>query len=406
VITEYKPDAVGITSMTYELHSAFEDCSSIKAVFPNMPIVLGGSHISGLPNKTMEAAPSLDFGVFGEGESTATELFSAIRSGSDISSVKGIAFRSGDKITVNETRELIQNLDSLPFPDYDKLDLTRYRYLQKGWRKRGFMSMVTSRGCPFKCTFCAHAVFGRQVRMHSAEYIVNHMQFLNKKYHISGFGIMDDTFTINKNRVMEVCEQIKSREMDIIWFCFSSVKTIDSEMLTAMKQAGCVKISYGVESGDPVIQKNLEKNLNLDTVKEVFTLTKKAGIESLAFFMLGSKGETRETITRSKAFARTLDADFINVAVLCPLPGSDIYDEYKDTLPQDWSRFQITPYKKLPVLQLGDLSTKDLHDEMLAFNRSFYLRPSYLLSRARKIRSLDDALFYTGKALSVVREWF
>jgi radical SAM superfamily enzyme YgiQ (UPF0313 family) len=406
LVRDYRPDAVGITSMTYEISSAFEDADSLKENFPDLPIVLGGSHATSLPERTLRDNPHVDVAVIGEGERVGEALFGALGRKDSITSIAGIAYRNGDSIIVNPRPAAIENLDTLPFPNYDQIDINDYRYRQKGWENRRFMNMVTSRGCPFPCTFCAHAVFGRQVRKHSAEYIVRHMTMLYERYGVRGIGIMDDTFTIDKKRVLDVCDLLGRNKMDLIWFCFASVTTVDEEMLVAMRRAGCVKISYGVESGNREIQRKIRKNLDFDVVKHVFELTKSSGIESLAFFMIGSPGETTATIAESKALARKLNADFINVAVLCPLPGSDIFEEFKERLPADWSRYQITPFKKQPVLQLGELSVDQMQKEMKKFYRDYYLRPSYILSRIRKIRSKEDIAFYVKKALSVSKEWF
>lgn len=406
IIRNFKPEVVCVGSMTPEIFSAYNDIDVIKKNFPEIRIILGGTHISSVTERTMEENPNVDIGVIGEGENVIYPLIKAIEEKKSLKGIKGVAYRNKKEIMINPRTELVKDLNKLPFPDYSLVDINDYAYRQRGWDNRRFMSMITSRGCPFQCTFCSHGVFGRTLRMHDAEYIVKHIELLYNEYGIRGIGFVDDTFTINKQRVLEFCDLMIKKKLDVIWYCFANVKTVDKEMLTAMKRAGCVKISYGVESGDEEIQKKIKKYLDLNQVKEVFDMTNRIGIETLAFFMIGHPGETKETIRKSKEFAKKLKPDFVNVSILCPLPGSDIYDQFKETLPKDWSRYQMTPFVKQPVLQLGELSLNELQKELKKFYRDFYFRPSYILSRILKVRKFEDLLFYIRKVLAVSKDWF
>jgi anaerobic magnesium-protoporphyrin IX monomethyl ester cyclase len=405
-VAEERPDIVGFTSMTYDIQSVHQDITLIKQQFPGITTLLGGTHVTSLPERTLTENRYIDIAVIGEGERVIDVLFDHLADHSSLKGIKGIAWRDGDTIVMNPPEAFIENMDTIPFPDYDLLTIDDYRYSQRTWEKRRFMSILTSRGCPFPCTFCARSVFGKQVRLHSAEYVVRHIEFLYHTYGVRGIGIMDDTFTINRQRVLDICRMLQAKQLDLIWFCFSSVNTIDQEMLTAMAQAGCVKISYGVESGNREIQKKIRKNLDFEKVANVFNWTRAAKIESLAFFMIGNPGETRQSIQESKQLAKRINPDFINVAILCPLPGSEIYEEFKHQLPTDWSRFQITPFHALPVLQLGELTSDEMRREMKRFYRDFFLRPAYIWSRIKKIRSLADIRFYVQKALSLYQEFF
>lgn len=400
------PDVVGFTSMTYDIQSVNEEISIIKKHLPETVIVLGGTHVTSLAKSTLEENADIDVAVIGEGERVICTLFDRLAKGASLNDMRGIAFREGDVLTVNPVEEFIDDIDSIPFPDYNLIDLDDYGYSQRGWENRRFMSILTSRGCPFPCTFCSRGVFGKKVRMHSADYVVDHIEHLYRDFGVRGIGVMDDTFTINKQRTLEICRKLEEKKLDLIWFCFSGVNTIDEEMLMAMKRAGCMKISYGVESGNREIQKAIRKNLDFAKVEQVFAATHKVGIESLAFFMIGNPGETKGSIAESRALAKRLRPDFVNVAILCPLPGSEIYEQYKDQLPTDWSRYQITPFNALPVLQLGELTLDEMHREMKRFYRDFYLRPAYIWSRIRKIRSLTDVRFYFSKMVSLCQEFF
>ncbi|PIO03989.1 hypothetical protein COT48_02735 [Candidatus Woesearchaeota archaeon CG08_land_8_20_14_0_20_47_9] len=400
-----KPGVVGISSMTSEIFSAYSDAGLVKDMLPNCTVVLGGVHASALPEQSLRECRFVDAVIAGEGEQVFSELVDDIQEGRPISDVPGVYYRTKAGVGANKRPDLIRDIDSIGFPAYNLLDIKKYRYSQKGWTSLRFTTMMTSRGCPYACTFCAHSVFGRRVRFHSVEYVVDCIEFLYRRLGIRGIGFMDDTFAINPKRVIRICRAIKMRGLKIIWYCICNVNTITFPLLKEMRSAGCVKISYGLESGDPEMLAKVKKVITLKQAERVVEMTKKAGIETLAFFMIGFPGETRASLARTKEFAKAVKPDFVSIAILCPFPGSDMYEEHKKKLPKDWKRYQMTTVEELPIAQLGELSVEELQQELKGFYREFYLRPSYIASRIAKIRSIEDLRFYVNKAAVVSKLW-
>ena len=405
IIWEEEPATVGYSLFTPEVASVFHDLQKIKNVYPDIMTVLGGPHPSALPIETMQECADVDVVVAGEGEQTLVELMGVMRNGKSFSEIKGICYRSGKDIVRTAARPLIEDIDTLPFPAYDLLDMDKYIYWQKGFSGQRYMNIISSRSCPNKCTFCSNAVFGRRVRYRSPENVMAEIKLLYEKYDVRALSFLDDTFTINKARAFEICERIIESGLKINWGCMSAVNTVTPELLKMMRAAGCQKISYGVESGNPEQLKSIKKNITLNQAREAFRITHEAGIDTLAFFILGLPGETEKTLTTTRQFAMALDPDYISVAVLCPLPGSDIYTHNKDSLPRDWAHYQLTPFNELPAVSITALSVERLQKELKNFYRSFYLRPSYIVRILRRVRSWQELFFYIKKAYYTGKYW-
>ncbi|MCC6028100.1 MAG: B12-binding domain-containing radical SAM protein, partial [Archaeoglobus sp.] len=236
---------VGITSTTPTFKSALEYAKKIKKAFPDIFVILGGVHVSFEPEKALKNE-FVDAVCIGEGERTIVELAERVESGRDLEDVKGIYFKKEDKIVKNPPREFIQDLDSIPFPAFDLMPLEKYSLL--GERLEVF-PMITSRGCPFSCRYCSSSLFmGRRFRARSAKNVADEIEWLVNDFNARHIAFGDDTFTLSKKRVAEICKEIKSRKLDITWSCSSRIDTIDRELLEIMKSAGCSAIYYGIES--------------------------------------------------------------------------------------------------------------------------------------------------------------
>jgi radical SAM superfamily enzyme YgiQ (UPF0313 family) len=405
-ITELSPKIIGFGAYTPEILSVYDDVNAIKNKFPDIKIILGGPHPSALPQLTMQENKNIDFIVAGEGEITIVELAKAIiNKQNSYDAINGIYYRNGNEIIHTSPRELIKNIDEISFPEYDLLDMNMYTYFQKEFSGLRSMNMFTSRGCPFLCTYCSHAVFSRLVRYRSIDNIMDEISILYNKYEVRSISFVDDCFTLKKSRVIEICDQIIKNNFKIKWSCLSNITTIDEPLLNKMKEAGCYKISFGVESGNQQLLDNVRKNQNLNQSKNIIKLTKKTGIQTLAFFMIGLPGETKATVKQSKKLAKNINPDFISISILCPLPGSDIYAEHNDILPKNWANYQLTAFDKLPAATVSNLSVVELQKELKRFYRNFYLSPQYILSSLRKVKNPKDIFFYIKKALKVGKYW-
>lgn len=286
--------------------------------------VLIGPHVTALPESTMEAYPSLDFGIMGEVEETLGELIQAVDNNNDLSLIKGLLYRDSGKIINTGERAFIQNLNSLPMPLQELLPLDKYSAPYIGGP---YTFVLHSRGCPNSCYFCRQNVMWKSVcRLRNGESIAAEFKYL------AGLGVKkvmfhSDTFTQDRDNVLDICEHLKKADTGIEWICNGRVDLVDPEILKAMKLAGCFMVNYGIESGVQQLldDSNKGKNATIENARKAVAMTKDAGIQVWAYFIIGLPGETRQTIKQTSAFARELPVELVNFSVATPYPGTPFY---------------------------------------------------------------------------------
>ena len=314
-IRRFNPDLVGVSILHATRWGGIDIARITKAVFPEVPVVFGGPGATFLWHHLLTHFPELDYIVLGEGELTILRLAELLQHDrkTEIPALPGLAFRQGGKPEKNDPPDFIKDLDSLPDPS---------RYFK-------FQHIISSRGCPWNCAFCGSPrIWKRKVRFHSPSYFVDQIENLYRAG-TSFFYISDDTFTLKKERVIQICKLILERKLDISWAAISRVNNIDEDILYWMRRAGCTQISYGVESGSPKIRKALNKNLKNSQIHQAFEITASHGIMPRAYIIYGSPGETRKTITetiRLMERIRPLSAIFY---ILDIFPGTALYDIFK-----------------------------------------------------------------------------
>lgn len=397
-ILKCRPDFVGIT-MTSSMAPAAMEIASLAKATVNVPVVIGGPHASALPRECL-ANPAIDYVVIGEGEITFLNLISALSSGHpDLSTIKGIAYRNGTEIVVNEPADLITDINDLPMPARHLFPVNKYRTHLPYGRKTPYMTMITSRGCPYKCTYCSKSVFGDTYRALSPANVVRELKHLIETYKIKEYRFYDDDFTLNAKRAGEICDEIIRQGIRLDWSCTTRVDLVNDELLRKMRLAGCYTISYGVESGDPEVLKNANKGYTLDDVEKAFRLTRKHGIRILAFFMLGLPGENKQTIEKSIRLALKLDPDFVSWGIINLMPGSKMYDDYSHQFTDRSKNEEITHPMAAGTsynIYEGALPLELLLEYNREAHRRFYFRPKYLLKKLFQMRSWDEFIGYAG----------
>jgi magnesium-protoporphyrin IX monomethyl ester (oxidative) cyclase len=342
-IRQWSPDIVIITvRFSGWSKTAYEIASIVKNIDKNINTVLAGQHPSTRPEDCL-AHPNIDFVVIGEPEHTIFELVGALEQGTiqSLKKIRGIAFNENGEKVVTPPRPAIQDLDSLPFPARHLLPMDAYFAAAKENPLRGEISkpwatMITSRGCPYNCVFCAnHNVMGRQWRGRSPENVVDEIEQLVRTYHIKQIDFYDDNMTLNKKRMETICDLIVKRGLDIEWYTPNGVRadTLDENLLTKMRKSGCKKIRIAPESGvQRVVNQIIKKDLNLKDVEKAVVLCKKVGIKVGCFFVIGLIGETKEDIKESINYAyklRQLGADRFYFSVAQPVYGTELYEQAK-----------------------------------------------------------------------------
>ncbi|HID38876.1 MAG TPA: radical SAM protein, partial [Calditrichaeota bacterium] len=290
-IQEIKPDLVGITCPTPAMKHVYKISQIAKEINPDVQVVAGGIHPTVLPKKTLEEGKTIDFVVIGEGEATFAELLQSLKSGEkNFSEISGLCWRKGEKIILNSRRRLIKNLDEIPFPARNIFNLKLYYSAPtKKVSEESATPIVTSRGCPFDCAHCPSKIIWEGfIRYRSPDNVVAEIEDCVNRYNLREFNFYDDTFTINKNRVMEICQKIIEKKLQIYWICLARVNTIDQNLVKMMKEAGCRKISFGLESGNQKILDLMGKKATVEQGKKAVETVKKQGLAVHASFMLGN----------------------------------------------------------------------------------------------------------------------
>ncbi|MCX8036462.1 MAG: B12-binding domain-containing radical SAM protein [Candidatus Sumerlaeia bacterium] len=390
-IAQSRPDVVGITTTTFSLVDVLLAARAVKRASPASRIVLGGPHTALYPDETM-TFPEVDFLILGEGDLVFPQLLEALAADStDLSAVPNLVWRDNGRVRKNPVAPFISDLDSLPFPARHLVPFERYRSYVT--REARLATMMSSRGCPYKCTFCNHQHMGGGFRPRSPQSVVAEMEECARM----GFReimFYDDTFTIQRKRVLDICDLVIARRLPVKWDIRARVNTLDEEVLDRLVEAGCVRLRIGVESGTPEILKILNKGIRLEDVARVFALARQRGMTTFAYFMIGNPTETREQIERTVEFAKAIRPDFVEFSPTHPCPGTELYEMAlaQGVIREDyWREFARNPRPGVKVKLWEDVLTRDeiLHLLDWAF-KSFYSRPSYMLQRLSKIRSMSE----------------
>lgn len=403
-----KPEIIGFTITTISVRSAIIAAQNAKALLPNALIVIGGSHPTALPEETMREGP-FDAGIIGEGEYSFLELAQKFRSGSrDFSDIRSLIYRKDSELILTKDKPLIENLDSLPFPALHLFPpLSKYHPMPGNARKTPYVQMITSRGCPYRCTFCDRRVFGERYRVRSPKNVVDEIERLIEGYGVREVKFNDDTFTIDQKRVFQICEEILKRNLKIIWACRTHAKNTSRDLLRIMKRAGCWQIGLGLETGDINMLKEINKSMTLEEGKRTITWAKEFGINVKVSFMFGLPGETKETIQRTTDFAKTLKADIVNFHIFIPFPGTELFKRIcrEGSLLhrnyQYYCQLNLPRHIHLPFIPQG-LREEQIRQASSVAHKSFYLRPGYIYSQLIQIRSFADVYRYWQGFLTII----
>ncbi len=401
-IAEKQADVIGITSMTLTLLDVIETIKTAKLVWPDSIIVLGGPHASIYPAETAKLY-GVDFVVIGEGEETTLELINAIDKNNSVENVLGICFMKDGRRYLSPPRPLLDDLDSLPIPP--RILIPYQSYFSILFNRSPVTSIFTSRGCPYRCTFCDRPHLGKIFRCRSAENVVKEIQGC-VSLGIRDFLFYDDTFTVDKERVHRICDLIVENSLDVTWDVRAHVNTINNRLLVKMKEAGCQAIHYGVESGNDRILKSIKKGITKDKVREVFKMTKGAGLKCLAYFIIGFPDETMAEIEDTYNFAVELDPDYLHLTKLCPFPSTQIYLDglssgfFSDDI---WREFSENPNSDFTPPSWEQIFNDDELNELIKKGyKRFYLRKSYIIRQLLNIGSIGDLKRKINAGLEVI----
>jgi radical SAM superfamily enzyme YgiQ (UPF0313 family) len=402
-IRDYDPQFVLFNMSTATSSSDVEVINMMRSLTKAHFTVIG-NHATSLPEEVLNDS-GLDSVIRREPELTAQDLVDALEKGRGLGEVLGISFKDKDGTVVhNEDRPFNENLDDLPFAARHLLDNARYTLPVIN---EPYTLIITSRGCPYSCIYCtAYQYYGKKVRLRSAENVVDEMQECLEKHGLRNFTMWSDTFNQNRKFVMEVCGELKKRglEKKIRWMANSRVDHVDPEVLREMRSSGCIGVSYGVESGVEEILKNMKKGATAEQARIAVKQTKEAGIEVLTHIIFGLPGETIETINETIKYVKELDPDYAQFYCAIPFPKTELEEMGKKNgwiSTDDYAKYELNQ----PILNLPGLSMEQLQEARKRAYREFYLRPSYILKRLRKIKGFKDLLVNYRQAKDFISSW-
>lgn len=386
-------DIVIVLTSTVTINEDSEFLRQLKIANSRLKTIVFGGHPTFMPKHTLQRE-GIDFIVRGEAEYVIRDFINAIEKGDNSwSEIQGIGYKYNGDAIINPFYPYIENLDLLPIPDRTMLP-NWVDYFNPVVKRMSYTTMMTSRGCPGECIFCASPPFyGRKIRLQSAERVMEEIRLIVRQGYKEIF-FRDENFTISKNRVVDICEQILKEGIDVTWICSTRIDYIALEMMKIMKMAGCHMVRLGVESGVQDILDNIKKGITIEQTREVFNWAHKVGLDTHAHCMIGMPGETQDTINKTLRFVKEIDPTIVTFGICTPYPGTPLFDMVREKHPEIGDGSQV---------DLGFLHTQgfyneiftDLTNERLSWNlrriyRGFYLRPLYLLKWLGRIRTLDE----------------
>jgi len=361
-------------------------------------VIVGGPHATVRP---LELTPYADFVVIGEGEITIVELLNEInKEKPEYNKVKGIAYKN----IITEERPLINNLDELPFPDREIINISDYRPSPNQYKQTPCTTMMCSRGCPYDCSFCqCKQLWTRKYRVRSVDNVMREIKKVYYDYKINDISFFDDIWGINKEWVREFCDKMIQENMMITWSCDARINTVDQETLLLMKKAGCWAIFYGVESLDQDILNAINKNVNVNSIMQTLDWTKNAGIEIKANFMIGLPGSTPEKDKATVKSICIINPDYVKFNIFTPYPDTEAYKQIVNggwgDLTEDFSK--CTHY--FPTFKpSGYNSLKEVSDVRRYAHRKFFLRPRYIIKKILSIKSKEDIKRYFNGLRAII----
>lgn len=401
-IKEFKPEIIGISVKSVKIPSALKIAKISKRIDEHIKIIVGGFHATIRPQDLL-SKKEVDIVVRDEGEETFLELTKCIeKNRNEFGKIAGISFKDQNGNLINNpSRTLIKDLDVLPYPKRELLIGNQtYTQDQLGW-------IITTRGCPYDCAFCnSKAVWNQVVRYRSIQSIIEEIDYMKKEYKVSNFVFADDSFTINKKRILEFCRILMQEEKGIAWSCITRADLIDDEIIKAMKKAGCTKIDIGIESGSERIQDVINKGINLAQAKEMAKMLKENQMFWAGFFMMGFPTETKEDVLKTLKFMKEVNPDWVCLSIFTPYPGTKLYEIVKEKglilADSDFSyshqnpdncfseRMSLDEFQKLAQMMIEEFDKHNSSPMSLfrrAVTRKYHRNPKLIFNDAKKMLS-------------------
>ncbi len=404
-VKSFKPDIVGVSVTMQSYKSACQHVQEIKKILPECRFVFGGPIVTFESEKIMKDCPNLDYCVRGEGEETMVDLIKTITAKKSLKNVLGLTWRQANRIIHNPDRPQIADLNNLPFPAWHLLPMEKYRGTADLGGGQPFATVIATRGCVYHCRFCAATIMWHGQRRRRVSNVLDEVEILVKNYQIRYLHFPDDLLLANRKYALEFCQGMIDRGLNnLSWTCNGRVNLMDYQFLKKLKEAGCVCLFYGIESGNQRILDSIDKGVSLNQIRMAINLTHQAGLQASGSLLIGYPGETSKTIAQTVDFAIELDLDYASFHIVVPYLGTAIYKECKKNhwlLSEKWEDYILDIYGEphQSVIKLESLSPQKLSRLYLEANRKFTYRPSYIWKIFRLhplfiLKTIREKLFF------------
>jgi radical SAM superfamily enzyme YgiQ (UPF0313 family) len=394
-LQKISPRFIGLSLLTFTVNNAVALARAAKEVNRDIVVIAGGPHASALPREVLRH-DAIDIVVKGEGEETALDVLRALDKGRGLEGVPGIVYKDKGVLRENPDRPLIKDLDSLPLPAYDLMPMDKYyAAASRRFTSGKIGSIITSRGCPNRCTFCSRAVFGRTVRYRNPRSVIREIQHLVDRFAVRELLFWDDAFTADKGHAIEISRLMRETLPDLVWSCYSRADHFSDELYAELYKGGCRELSFGIESGSQAVLDSIRKDVRVEEAKRAIEGCRRHRLLSFCSFMLGLPQDTADTLRQTIDLALELDPDYAAFCSFVPLPGSEIFRDMTekgliDLKTAKWDHFVNLMSAEAPPVQAGLLTGPDLVRWQKKAMRDFYFRPAYVYKSLRKIRSVGS----------------
>ena len=377
-LKQFRPDIIGVTATTTFFHESIRSATCFKSHFPDIPICIGGAHVTILKEKAFDSC--FDFAFIGESEISWINFLEAHQNASDYSSVSGLIYRDKDRVIINDKLEIVMDLDTLPNPAWHLLKSEAYLLRTPNGKLKRVGTIFTTRGCPFKCIFCSTELSGSKIRTRKPEKVVEEIEMLVSQFDIEHIMFLDETFTMNRNHIMEICRLLINKNLNITFEAGTRADLLDEELIKTMAKTGFVRLGFGLESVDPKIRSIARKGISIDAYITANKLALKYKIQTRNSCIIGLPGETKKTIRDMLRFLRKhLEMQIINMTIATPYPGTELYQialQGKHNV--HLCEHDFSKYRRYgsPVLKVGDLTPQDLLRYQNDAYVSIYMHPA------------------------------
>ena len=394
----FEPDILGFRAETYYFHEALDWIRYLKAHL-GVPVIAGGINLTLYPLEVL-SHPEIDYGIIGEAFESLPRFLSALENGDDYSRLSGVAYKDDEnKVVINPPEHKVYDFDLYPYPARHLLPNDKYYSFVS--QRKNFTIMLTSTGCPYGCLFCA-IPFSYRVR--TPENVVDEIEVCYQDFGVREIDFFDAVLFMPRERIREIFRLIQRRKLDIEWSARSRIDVVDEQLLKEAARAGCRQIYYGIESADQQILDSVKKGIQPKAVIETIKISKKFGIRTMGFFMVGNPGETKESVRKTIEFSKTLGLDFIQVSRTIPKPGTELDNAMMKVSMRDYWRMHVQGEEIAHRLPTPWVNLTEQEKESLAkeFYIKFYFRPRIIAQRILQLRSWEEFIMYIRVALKII----